>query len=202
VDIAGFPVFRGRGQGASPGELRAADTDRERVVTVLREAAADGRLTLDELEERTAAAYRARTLGELVALTADLLPPERQPLDIDPRPMLAFFRSGARGGRWVVPAQYPVTAICANVTLDLCEALLQTHRVSVQATVVAGTLTLIVPEGVRVEMPASAVLADKRDRLPPASSENAPVIEIAGFVSLGKIVVKPPKKPRRGLFRR
>jgi hypothetical protein len=56
-------------------EQRAADADRERVAVRLRDAAAEGRLDPDELDERLTAAYGARTLGDLVPLTSDL-PPE------------------------------------------------------------------------------------------------------------------------------
>jgi Domain of unknown function (DUF1707) len=54
--------------------LRASDADRERLVEALREHHVDGRLTAEELEERTEQAYAARTLGELDALTIDLPP--------------------------------------------------------------------------------------------------------------------------------
>ena len=52
--------------------LRAADTDRAAVATVLGEHMSAGRLTLDEFDERLARAYAARTFGELDELTADL----------------------------------------------------------------------------------------------------------------------------------
>lgn len=52
--------------------IRASDVDREAVVTTLREAYTAGRLTLDEFDERMAAAYAGRTWGDLRALTADL----------------------------------------------------------------------------------------------------------------------------------
>lgn len=42
------------------------------MVTILREAFGEGRLTLDEFDERTTAAYAARTYGDLLELTADL----------------------------------------------------------------------------------------------------------------------------------
>jgi hypothetical protein len=54
--------------------LRAADTDRAAVATVLGEHMSAGRLTLDEYDERLTRAYAARTFGELEALTADLPP--------------------------------------------------------------------------------------------------------------------------------
>jgi len=52
--------------------MRASDMDREGVVTILREAYTEGRLTLDEFDERTSAAYTAKTWGDLLSLTADL----------------------------------------------------------------------------------------------------------------------------------
>jgi hypothetical protein len=54
--------------------LRASDADRERFVETLRQHHVDGRLTADELAERTERAYAARTYGDLDALAADLPP--------------------------------------------------------------------------------------------------------------------------------
>ncbi len=52
--------------------VRASDTERERVVTALREHAGEGRLEVDELSERLERAYAARTRADLAALTSDL----------------------------------------------------------------------------------------------------------------------------------
>jgi Domain of unknown function (DUF1707) len=53
-------------------DLRASDADRDRTVEELRTHAADGRLTVEELEERVQRALASRTLGELEVLTRDL----------------------------------------------------------------------------------------------------------------------------------
>ena len=58
-------------------DTRASDDDRESAVVRLREAALDGRLDSDELEERLAGAYGARWRSELADLTRDItLPPD------------------------------------------------------------------------------------------------------------------------------
>ncbi|TQM03079.1 DUF1707 SHOCT-like domain-containing protein [Pseudonocardia kunmingensis] len=62
----------------APG-LRASDAEREAVADRLRAAAADGRLTMAEADERQAVAYAAVTREELVPLTADLPGPEPDP---------------------------------------------------------------------------------------------------------------------------
>ena len=65
--------------GAGAG-LRASDAERERAAEVLRRHHADGRLTTDELEERTERAYAATNRGDLDELFADL-PRLRAPED-------------------------------------------------------------------------------------------------------------------------
>jgi hypothetical protein len=65
-------------------ELRAGDADRQRVADRLRRAHDEGRLDLEEFDERVTAAYAARTFGDLEALTADL-PPERAPVPVPAR---------------------------------------------------------------------------------------------------------------------
>lgn len=57
-----------------PPRMRASDADREAVVRTLLDGIARGLLTLDEGDERVAAAYAARFLDELPRLTADLPP--------------------------------------------------------------------------------------------------------------------------------
>ncbi|MQA86758.1 MAG: DUF1707 domain-containing protein [Streptosporangiales bacterium] len=57
---------------AADRPIRASDDDRERVVAILREQVAAGRLTFEEFDERTGAAYTAKTWDELRNLTSDL----------------------------------------------------------------------------------------------------------------------------------
>lgn len=58
-----------------PQQMRASDADRETAVSALSEHFQAGRLTTEELEERTGRALEARTLGQLDELTADLPAP-------------------------------------------------------------------------------------------------------------------------------
>ncbi len=76
--------------------LRASDADREQVVELLRQAATEGRLFADELQERLGAALRARTYAELDALVADL-PRPRKPASPPPYDPAALRRIVAAG---------------------------------------------------------------------------------------------------------
>jgi hypothetical protein len=57
---------------ANSPEMRASDADRDRVAAVLREHTAQGRITMDEFNDRLEQLYKSRTYGELAKLTADL----------------------------------------------------------------------------------------------------------------------------------
>ncbi|MGO8960112.1 MAG: DUF1707 domain-containing protein [Streptosporangiaceae bacterium] len=191
-----------------PRDLRASDFDRDRVITLLSEAAADGRLTPQEHADRIGEAHQARTLGELAVLTADLVEPAAQPIRLDGRKGVAgVFGKDARNGRWVVPASLPVLAVFGEVELDLRDALLQSGRTIVYATVIGGTLHLIIPDGVAVEMTGTSVLTRKINRtarMPgygagaaadPADSGRT-VIELRTVAVAGTIRVTSPKKQR------
>ncbi|HEX3910595.1 MAG TPA: DUF1707 domain-containing protein [Solirubrobacteraceae bacterium] len=57
---------------SDPSSLRVADADRERLADELREHMVAGRLTQEELEERMARTYEAKTQADLDALRVDL----------------------------------------------------------------------------------------------------------------------------------
>lgn len=57
---------------AAGNEMRVSDAEREAAAAELQEHFASGRLTQDELDERLAAAFTAKTHGDLNALFTDL----------------------------------------------------------------------------------------------------------------------------------
>jgi Domain of unknown function (DUF1707)/Cell wall-active antibiotics response 4TMS YvqF len=194
----------------APRDLRASDSERDRVVTLLGEAAADGRLTPAEHTDRVERAYQARTLGELAVLTTDLAGPDAQPIRLHGRRAVAgLFGRDSRDGCWVVPESLPVLAIFGDVELDLREALLQSGRIVIYATVVMGTVHLIVPDGVVVETTGSALLTrrvSRTVRVPSAPGSgragrvqpsDQPVIEVRTAGIGGTIKVTSPKRVRR-----
>ena len=199
--LAGDGYFREVSPARKPSDLRASDHDRERVVTVLAEAVADGRLTLEEHAQRVERAYRARTLGELASLTTDLAAPAGQPLQLDDsRSITAFFATTQRDGRWVVPDRLTVAAVGGQVILDLRQALLQGTHTIVNATLLGGQLHLRVPDGVRVTVTstrqparAQANLATRPAQVTPPGM---PLIEVRTFGLAGRVHVHAPRRAR------
>jgi Domain of unknown function (DUF1707) len=152
------PAGEPSGPGAAP-EVRASDADRDRVVDVLRDAAADGRLTVDEFDERMAAALSSRTLGELAPLTADLAagpgtPARPGAAAAPPSDVIRIDQRGGsvrRAGRWMVPQRLQLRAAWCDVTLDFTDAVITHDTLYVDMHVRGGSLVLVTRPGVVVD---------------------------------------------------
>jgi hypothetical protein len=190
-----------------PHDLRASDADRELVISLLSEAAGDGRITLAEHAERSEQALAARTLGELVKVTSDLALPSGQPIQLyQRRSVTAMFARERRQGRWVVPTSFPVNAFFGDVVLDLREAVFQSQRVTIHVTAIAGQVKLLVPPGIAVEMAGRSILGVRsvRGRGRSAQVPVKGIIEVRTRTLGGSVkatTVHPPRRPRglRGL---
>jgi hypothetical protein len=189
----------------APRDLRASDSDRERVIVLLGEAVSDGRLSHEEHSERMSAALTARTLGELSGLTTDLVAPEHQPVQLDgDRPVTALFSGTQRRGRWVVPPEVTCVAAFGEIVLDLTEAILTDHHVVITVYGLLGRVRITVPAGVEVVMNGTDILGRQRggtSRRVPTSSE-VPVVEVRGYLALTEVLARTPPRPRRWLPRR
>jgi hypothetical protein len=151
--------------------VRAGDADRERTVALLQAALAEGRLTVDEFGERSAAAYAARTHGELAGLTRDLVPaagtgpvPPAPGAPSSAAPVVAVFGAARRGGRWRPARRETAVAVFGGVELDLRDADLPAGGMQLSACAVFGGIDVTVPEGTRVELSGNAVFGGREVR--------------------------------------
>jgi Domain of unknown function (DUF1707)/Cell wall-active antibiotics response 4TMS YvqF len=194
---------------------RASDAEREAVVARLRDAAAEGRLTVEELAERIDAAYGATTRGELEPLTADLPAPAEPapfapatasdgpppaPARRAPPLVLGVLGGGDRKGRWRVPQRMTVVNVMGGADLDLREAVLEAPEVEITVWSLMGGSTITVPEGVHVELDGFALLGANDLRLDPAHPDpppGAPVVRVRAWSLMGGTDVRTPRERRR-----
>jgi hypothetical protein len=184
---------------------RASDSEREDTVAHLREAAAEGRLDVEELVARIDAAYTATTRAELEPLTADLpaptgavfaAPPERRATGF----VLSIFGSSDRAGRWRVAERLRVVNIFGGADLDLREATLAAPDVRVTVISIFGGSDIVVPEGMHVELSSFALFGGDKLKLGGAEpAPGAPVVHVR-CVSIfgGTDVVTKRGRSRRG----
>jgi hypothetical protein len=144
--------------------LRASDSDRERAIALLRDHAAEGRLTLEEFTDRMSAAYLARTNDELEQLARDL-PAVHTPAGSRRRPtrfMLSMFGSTERKGRIRVGRRVGCLTAFGNIDLDLRQATLEGDVITIVALGLFGAIDIYVPEGVEVDLHGLTLGGHKR----------------------------------------
>ena len=175
---------------------------------MLRDAGAAGRLEPDELDERTATALSARTLGELAALVDDL--PGEPPLDLsraEPPPRRDHIESelyqAKRDGPWTVPPELDVKVDSGSVILDFTEARITSPALAIQARIRGGNLTLITRPGIEVHTHDLMVDNgsvkidapwDDESAGTPAGPATVLTVTVTGTVTAGELIARPPRR--------
>jgi hypothetical protein len=189
---------------AAPQELRASHADRDHVVETLRDAAAEGRLTPGELDERVERALGARTLRELAALTRDL-PEQRANPSIPSTDVVKIekrFGTAEWTGTWLVPRRMEIRLTVGNAKLDFTNAVITHDQLSIDVDLgIGGNLTLITKPGIVVV--ASDVIVRSMAEIKvrtPRQDPNYPValhVEVTGQLRGGGRLPLSPDQPRQ-----
>ncbi|MET9580831.1 DUF1707 domain-containing protein [Streptomyces massasporeus] len=181
--------------------MRASHADRDRVVDVLRVAAGEGRLSLEELEERLETALSARTVGELAVLTADL-PAVAGQASGEAEDVVRIRQQGAstrRGDGWVVPRRLEIRSAWGEVTPDFTDAVITYDTLDIDLDLRAGALKLLTRPGVVVDTGGLVLNYSEIKARRPADAPDLLRIRITGEIHYGQVVVRPP---RRGFGRK
>jgi hypothetical protein len=197
-----------------PQHLRASDADREAVANVLREAAGDGRLTMDELDERLDAVYAAKTYAELEPITHDLpatgagYVPAVPPAAADPARFggtptsggaVAILGGFSRKGDWVVPKDFTAFCFMGGGEIDLRDASFEDREVSIHIVAIMGGCEVIVPEDATVRVTGVGIMGAFDHSVGGAGTPGGPVITINGVAIMGGVDVK--RKPTAESYR-
>ncbi|MHB9863677.1 DUF1707 SHOCT-like domain-containing protein [Streptomyces sp. YIM S03343] len=150
--------------GRDPRLLRLSHADRDRMVEILRDAAADGRLDMDELEERVELALTARTFADLEPLVADLpvaapapptvrAPAPTAPADEEVQRWQVHGQQLRREGAWMVPRIIELEVHGGSARLDYTVARLpEGGRSTLRVSTHGGSVRLTVPPGIAVDL--------------------------------------------------
>jgi hypothetical protein len=202
--------------GPDPQHLRASDADRERIAETLREAAGDGRLTMDELDERLDAVYAAKTYAELVPITHDL-PDNGAPYAPAParktdgpvreyggeptsHTAVAILGGFSRKGDWVVPKTFNAFMFMGGGEIDLRQARFADREVTIHVVAIMGGCEITVPEDATVNVTGIGIMgAFEHSAQGSGTGTGGPVINISGVAFMGGVDVtrKPPKKTKQ-----
>jgi Domain of unknown function (DUF1707) len=173
--------------------VRVSEHERQRASSQLQAACVDGYLSLDEFSHRVGQAMAAQTSDELNLLVADLPSrgrPAHAAVSADAR-MLVVLGSLERSGAWRLAERTRVLVACGACKLDLRRATVSAPLTLLEAQVVVGSLEIIVPIGVDVDVEVFSLLANKSLRLGgPLPSGAPPRILVRGTVVAGELRVQ------------
>ncbi|WP_166133464.1 DUF1707 SHOCT-like domain-containing protein [Nocardioides ochotonae] len=214
-------------QQPRPPQLRISDADRHRLAEFLREAAGEGRLEVDELEERLEATYAAKVYADLVPLVVDLpgaasvVPTSAAPAPVEPHApasssyvalpqpanSTAVLSSQTRKGAWVVGASHTAFSLMGSVDLDLREAVFTVREVVINANTVMGAVDIIVNAHTQVIVEGTGLMGafeQSRDKVAADFGPYSPIVRVRGFALMGAVTVtrKPMPGQKRGFLGR
>jgi hypothetical protein len=193
-------------------DLRASDADRERIARILHDAMAEGRLTVAELDERLQQTYAAKTLGDLVPMTADL-PITAATTHVTPAPVpvpsqriggspagqgtFAIMSGFQRGGTWVVPRYFTAFVFMGGGELDLTQARFAEAEATIQVVAFMGGVEIIVPEDITVRVTGIGFMGAFEHRGAHEGPPGSPILTVTGFAFMGGVDVRPPKRKKQ-----
>jgi hypothetical protein len=198
-------------------EMRASDAERERIAEVLREGLAEGRLSMDEFQDRLDSAYQARTRGELVPLVRDLPQPQAQSESktlvpdeggesapelrkkrrwVDRVGGRASSRWGigimggfSRKGRWTVPRVFTGVGIMGGGEPDLRDARFEDRDIVIRCFALMGGMSVTVPPGLAVEVRGIGIMGGFDSSATNFGDPDAPRVVITGVTVMGGVGV-------------
>ncbi|MDQ6691449.1 MAG: DUF1707 domain-containing protein [Candidatus Dormibacteraeota bacterium] len=174
--------------------ILASDQERDDTVGRLREAVAQGRLTLEDFSQRTDSVLAARTRDQLSAVLADL-PAPHSFRALGSRTgyhwLIGVMSSTTRRGPWRVGHEVNALAIMGEAKVDLREASIDAPVVTVNALAIMGNVEVMVPEGVEVELDGIAIMGSREARLGgPPPAPGAPIVRVHGIALMGAVTVR------------
>jgi len=168
--------------------LRASDADRQAAVERLERGLAEGRITAEEFQQRTEAAYAATTTAALRPLLADL-PDQPVPAEVVGRRTpgnVVNVLGDVRLSASELPRR--VGTVLGNIRIDLRDLRSSDERVELDLWTVLGDIDVILPEGVDGELDGFAVLGNRRVELAPVPrTPGTPRVVVRAHVVLGDL---------------
>ncbi|WP_263631915.1 DUF1707 SHOCT-like domain-containing protein [Streptomyces sp. 8L] len=206
--------------GGQASGTRASDAEREQIAERLREAVAEGRLDMEEFDERLGLAYQARTRGELVPLVSDLpepgtaegAGPAASALGTAPdagvwagrvgsgpgtsRSAFGILGGFGRKGNWTVGRKFHATAFMGGGEIDLREARFEEPVTVIRCFAFMGGVQVTAPPELDIEVRGFGFMGGfgespaKREAAGISPDPDSPKVIVTGFALMGGVGVE------------
>lgn len=189
----------------------SADELRSEVITLLKEAYADGRIAVDAFERRLKKATNCEAKEDMIGLLSDV--PASKAKDshrsagagggddeardwyINPgaprenQILFALLGGSKRTGRWQPARNISCYSLMGGIKLDFREAEFPKSGVTINTGSIMGSLKVIVPPGVNIDVSGLPLLGGFEDKAG-AGESGAPTLRVRGMAVMGGVEVK------------
>ncbi|TDQ47244.1 uncharacterized protein DUF1707 [Actinorugispora endophytica] len=164
----------------------------------LRDAAAEGRIDLDELDSRLEQALKSRTHAELAVLTADLPRPD-SPGDRPPLVLKGGVYGASLGpGRWEVPGRVIAHGGMGGAKIDFTRAECRLTEITVEAYGETAGVTVVIPDGWAADTSGTDPgIGGLRDKTTPDRLPGTPLIRLTGSGGMAGVTIRHPNRRER-----
>jgi hypothetical protein len=165
-----------------------SETERNDALASLVRATSTGDLTLEDFSRRTDIVLRAETRAELVSATADVgVPAAALPAQ---RRWTLLIGTKVRRGRFVLPEETKAFILAGEIHVDLRGATLVGPDPTIKVTALAGSLRLLVPSGIHVEVDQTSLFGGRSiHSFGPVPSPLTPTLRVRMVDVLGSVKV-------------
>lgn len=163
------------------------DAERQAVQQRLERAVGEGRLTLDEFTGRCALVWSAGDAGQLERVLADLPAPVVGQRQARRSHLVSILGDVRRSGRWSMRRRTTAWLVIGDLDVDLRGAVLEDgDTVEIDVYSALGDATVVVPEGVEVELGGFSVIGDRKVALAPVPRvPGTPTVRVRVFSLIG-----------------
>lgn len=198
--------------------ILSVTNERERIIQELSLHFANDNLSLDELESRMERAYKAATVADLRALTADLpqasapsgggdrspaaapapgraAVASRDAYVVERDKLVSVMSETKRVGAWAVPQRLNVYAFMSDTEIDLTQATLPPGVVDIHVRALFAAVKVLVPPGLQVVNRLSSIMASVGGGSEPDDSQSSAwrsgtVIRLTGWATMAEVQTK------------
>ena len=187
--------------------FRICHKERDEAIELLREAAGDGRITVDELDERMETVQSAKFPIDLDEVLSDLtteLPSDRfRPASaiapttgramavqghdrFDPLVIKAGWESEVRRARWSVPPYIRCEPSMSNIELNFLEVETDLEVIEVEIVAGMGAVVIVIPDGWAVNVDQlSKTWGSVKSVVYAVPTGRRPLVRVGGSIGMG-----------------
>lgn len=173
-----------------------SEAERERVIGILKDAFARGLLEMEDFETRLETAHDATDLVELNGVAVDLPAvverPSMPPMEMEKgvAKVSCVMATRTLSGRRLARPRVRSRTIMGETHLDYRQVGVDSGTLRLDLKVIMGSVRITVPRSMAVEVDATPIMGEVRERGSEHAIAGGPVLQVRGKIIMGELEVR------------